>query len=287
MRADVAHSILTALRRCGSSTLLDVLSRIGGDEDVLEGLLTRLSRAASRDLELGHTYELLLSWLVMHVGPKVATSCEALEQDFARYGVTSLVIPRWTLAVPVVGALQRRLPCTPLIADTEPELAAAYRGLTDHLNLLAVLPSNHRQLELINTAIPWRVVALADRLEPPTEKTSNGDRPVIATRLQMLGGRTIDSARGIEHEWWNLLIKGSACSRRHALSHLGETKDGWTFTRCVDQMWTLNEARGATAAIALVFIDRIAKYIRNHPVNSTLLDNALRDRATAWLDLQS
>ncbi len=281
-----AHSVLTALRHNGKSVLLEELEEIGADEAVLERLLTRLKRAAAQDLHLGYPYAFLLSWLVARVGPRLSASYEMLEAEVgvATKANDTLVMPRWTLAMPIDGALQRRMPCKPLVEGEDEELARAYRGLIDHLGFVAALPEKSRRLEMLNTAIPWRVVALADRLEPEEPRTDGRPDP-IATRLQRLKGRTVGGGRTsrLERDWWRSL-DGDLCLRRHALSHLGETDGGWTFTKCVDAMWTLDEARAATAGIALAVLDRVWRYLRDIPPTTRLLDEVMGDTATAWLD---
>jgi hypothetical protein len=281
-----AHCVLTALKRNGKSVLLEELAEIGADEEVLERLLTRLKRAAAQDLELGYPYAFLLSWLVARVGPRLSTSYEMLEAEVgnAAKAGAALVMPRWTLAMPIDGALQRRMPCKPLVEDEDEELTRAYLGLVDHLAFVSALPEASRRLEMLNTAIPWRVVALADRLEPEAPRTDGRSDP-IATRLQRLKGRTVGGGRTpmLERDWWRSL-DGDLCLRRHALSHLGETEGGWTFTKCVDSMWTLDEARAATAAIALAVLDRVARYLRDVPATTRMLDDVMGDTATAWLD---
>lgn len=283
--ARTAHALLVALKRNGKSALLEELDEFGADEEVLERLLTRLGRASARQYELGYSYTLLLSCWVARVGPRLSIACELLEAEVAseeRKDVP-LVMPRWILATPIGGALQRRMPCKPLVEDKDEELARAYRGLVDHLAFVATLPEESQRLEMLNTAIPWRVVALADRLEPEASRSDRRPDP-IATRLQRLKGRTLGPrASPLERNWWSSL-DGDLCLRRHALSHVAETERGWTFNKCVDSMWTLDEARAAAAGIALAVLDRVARYLREIPATAQLLDTVLGDPATVWLD---
>jgi hypothetical protein len=284
--AATALGILTVLKRHRTTLLLDELADVGGDAEVLERLLTRLQRAAAQGVELSYAYTVLLSWLVARVGPQLSMPCEMIEAEVAYHakGARGIVMPRWALAVPVDAALQRRVPCTPFVDGGNEELLLAYRGLVEHLDLLATLPQGQQQSELLNAAIPWRVVALADRLEPEMPRADGRPDP-IATRLERLKSRTVGGSRAstLERGWWRPIDSG-LCSRRHALSHLGDAADGWTFTRCVESMWTLDEARTATAGIALAVLDCVARALRDASPSRQMLDEVLNDRSTAWLD---
>lgn len=286
LSARAAHALLVVLKRRDRPALLDELSELGGDDQVLERLLVRVQRAAARDCELGYSYAFLLSWLVARLGPSLDTSCELLEAEVATAAKASvgLVMPRWTLAEPTVGALQRRMPCKPFVEPEDQDLALAYRGLVDHLAFISGLPNENQRLELLNTAIPWRVVALADKLEPEDPR-ADGRPDSIASRLQRLKWRTVGGARtsAIEQDWWKGL-DGDLCLRRHALSHLGETNGGWTFSKSLDVMWTLDEARAAAAGIGLAVLDSVRRYLREAPPCAQWLDAVLDDGETSWLD---
>jgi hypothetical protein len=286
LTAHAAHSLLVALKRRGKSVLLDELSELGGDGEVLERLLVRMRRGADHACELGYSYAFLLSWLVARIGPNLGITCELLEAELAATAKSSvgLVMPRWTLAAPTVGALQRRIPCLPFVDPDDQDLALAYRGLVDHLAFISGLPDESRRLEMLNTAIPWRVVALADKLEPESPR-ADGRPDAIASRLQRLKARTVGGARTstLERDLWRSL-DGDLCLRRHALSHLAETNGGWTFSRVLDVMWSLDEARAATAGIGLAVLDSVNGYLRNMPPNSRWLDAVIDDAETSWLD---
>ena len=266
--------------------LLDEASALDADEEVLETLLSRLRKAVAFDYELGYSYSLLLSWLIARVGPRLNTTCELVEAavDKAVDASTSIVMPRWALSMPINSALQRRMPCMPLIDTDDDIIAAAYRGLVNHLEFIATLPNEQQRFELLNSAIPWRIVALVDRLEPESVR-SDGRPNTIKTRIGMLRRRTLrKESPSIEHAWWNHLNE-ELCSRRHALSHLGED-DGWSFSRCLYNMWTLQEARSACAAIGLAVLNQVAMDLRARPADPRILDAVLGDAETEWLDHQ-
>ena len=279
--ASIAYAVLSALKRTGSRVLLEELDALGADDEVLERLLARLERAADQAYDLGSHYTFLFSWLVARVGPRLGTSCELFEAEVAKSPKLAppVVMPRWALALPMVGALYRRMPCRPFVDGDDQDLVRAYEGLLDHLVFLANLPSENQRLEMLNTAIPWRIIAIADRLEP--EARFNDP---IATRLQRLKGRTVGgtSTSPVERSWWQSL-DGTLCARRHALTHLGET-DGWTFSRCVDAPWSMNEARAAAAGIGLAVMDHIVRALRDADPPTHMLEAVLDDRETAWLD---
>lgn len=74
--------------------------------------------------------------------------------------------------------------------------------------------------------------------------------------------------------------------RRHALSHLGETEGGWTFSRCIDLMWSLDEARAATAGIALAVLDRVARELRDAgPTQKILTTFSRMGRPHGWMSM--
>lgn len=286
LSAHAASAVLLSLHRINPAALREVFDELGAGDDIRMQLSTRLRRAAGHQIELGSHYTFVFSWLVANAGPRLGVSYELFEAEVAQQakaGATMVmpVMPRWALSIPMIGALQRRMPCRPLVNDNDPELALAYSGLIEHLGFLASLPAGTQKLEIINTAIPCRVVALADRLEPQISYTDP-----IATRLQRLKGRTLGpNASQIERQWWRTL-DGSLCSRRHALSHLGDA-DGWTFSKCVNDIWTVDEARAATAGIGLAVLDRVARYLRDAEPPVQLLDTVLDDPATSWLDDQN
>lgn len=282
LSAHAASAVLVSLQRIKPAVLREAFDDLGAGDDVQARLSTRLRRAANRQLELGSHYAFVLSWLVANAGPHLGVSCEVFEAEIAQRSNAgaALVTPRWALSTPMAGALQRRMPCQPLVDGDDLELSLAYSGLIQHLGLLASLPAGTQKLEMLNTAIPCRVVALADRLEP-----ESSFKDPIATRLQRLKGRTLGpQASHVERQWWRGL-DGSLCSRRHALSHLGEA-EGWTFSKCVDAIWTLDEARVATAGIGLAVLDRVARFLRAGGPPTQLLDAVLTDASTAWLDDQ-
>ena len=280
--AAAGYGVLAVLRKHAQHGLNEAISDLGADEDVLEPLLRRLKKASNYSINLGYCYSLLLSWLVARIGPQLNTDCELVEAavDKEAATATGVVMPRWTLSTPIAGALQRRVPCVPLVDLNDETIAAAYAGLVRHLELLAALPPEHQRLELLNSAIPWRIVGLVDRLEPET-----GDHDKIKTRIGKLRSRTLGvPPSSIERDWWKLL-NPDLCAKRHILSHLGED-DGWTFKQCVDDAWTLEDARRATAAIGLAVLKRAAIDLQQMPANSSMLDNVLGDSDTAWIDDQ-
>ncbi len=287
MSAKAGLGVLAALmHEEARPILLDEASALDADEEVLETLLSRLRKAVAFDYELGYSYSLLLSWLTARVGPRLNTTCELVEAvvDNAAAASTNIVMPRWALSVPIDSALQRRMPCVPFIDADDSIIAAAYRGLVEHLEFIAVLPDEQQRLELLNSAMPWRIVALVDRLEPESVR-SDGKPTSIKTRIGMLRSRTLKTGPpGIEHAWWKHLNE-DLCSRRHALSHLGED-EGWSFSHCVKNMLTLQEARSACAAIALAVLNQVATDLRARPADPRILDAVLRDAETEWLDHQ-
>ncbi len=284
--ARAGHGVLSALMRDARPFLLDVAPELGADEQTFETLLARLRKAVTHDCELGYPYSLLLSWLIARVGPRLNVSCELVEAavDAAASAPTGMVMPRWALSVPMVGALQRRMPSVPLVDVGDETIALAYHGLVAHLEFVATLADEQQRLELLNAAIPWRIVALVDRLEPESVR-SDGKSNHIKTRIGMLKSRTLGRGpSGVEVEWWDLLNE-DLCSKRHALSHLGEDK-GWTFSQCLEDAWTLEEARKATAAIALAVLNRVAVDLRGMPADPRMVDAVLGDGETEWLDYQ-
>jgi hypothetical protein len=260
---------------------LEEFDALGADEEILERLLVRLEHAADQAYELGSHYAFLFSWLVARIGPRMGMSYELFEIEVARSCKlpTPLVMPRWTLSSPMVGALHRRMPCRPFFDGDDQDLVRAYDGLLDHLVFVAALPSESQRLEMLNTAMPWRVVAIADRLEPELSF-----KDPIATRLQRLKSRTIGgtNSSAIERFWWRSL-DGTLCARRHALSHLGGT-DGWTFSRCADAPWSMDEARAAAAGIGLALMDSIARSLRETEPPAQAFEAVLVDKQLAWLD---
>lgn len=287
MSAKAGFGVLAALmHEEARPILLDEASALDADEEVLETLLSRLRKAVAFDYELGYSYSLLLSWLTARVGPRLKTACELVEAvvDNAAAASTNIVMPRWALSVSIDSALQRRMPCVPFIDADDGAIADAYRGLVEHLEFIATLPDEQQRLELLNSAIPWRIVALVDRLEPESIR-SDGKPTSIKTRIGTLRSRTLrPDSPGIEHAWWKHLNE-DLCSRRHALSHLGED-DGWSFSHCLKNMWTLQEARSACAAIALAVLNQVATDLRARPADPGILDAVLRDAETEWLDHQ-
>ncbi|MGH7285709.1 MAG: hypothetical protein ACRELY_29675 [Polyangiaceae bacterium] len=278
-----AYALLSALRRSGLPFLLDEFDLIGGDDADLNQLLARVRRASARGYALGFQYALLFSWLVARVGPRLSRSCEVFEAEVAQASnpTAPLVMPRWALATPVKNALQRRMPCDPFVEDDD-DVVRAYRGLLAHLAFAETLPPAHQSMEIMNSAIPWRVVALADRLEEESEF----GKPSIATRIGILKSKTVGPASpAIEKQWWRAL-DGSLCIRRHVLSHLNP-RDGWSFSRCVDTPWTWDDAREATAGIGLAVMQHMARSLRNNDPPVNMLRDVMGDYETAWLDDQA
>lgn len=276
----LAAVFATLEQEAKASSVANALDEIGGEVDDFSVLARRYRSAREYNYECGRNEVLLTSWFVARLGPSLDLSAAEFEAsvESAAGGRLPhpLVSPKWVLGEPVEGALQRRLPCRPLVHGDDEDLFRAYGGLLDHLAHLRTLRASDRALEILNTAIPWRIVALADRLQP-----EESEKDGITYRLGRLRSRTVDDGRtsAVERSWWDALDR-RLIARRHVLSHLGE-HDGLTFSRCVEDMWPLETALEATAGIALSVMAKIAGDLKESPPTAAF--QAVLEE-TAWLD---
>jgi hypothetical protein len=284
-----AYAVLEALNLECRGAVVELFDELHADADAFDQLRARWRAGRELGHECRYDDALLLSWLVAKSGPEMVASCEAFEASVIRCAggelPTPLVMPKWALAEPVAGALQRRVPCLPLVRGDDEDVLRAYEGLVEHVSYLAALGAEQRGRELLNTAIPWRIVALADKLEP--ERSYNDS---IAARLARLKSKMTGGghASASDKQWWRALDDG-VCARRHALSHLCETmaggqgvNDKWTFRRCVEECWSVETALEATAGIALAVMAQIAWSLSQAAPPVSALDSVLT--ASAWLD---
>lgn len=275
--------VYEVLRIERSDAVEEQMDLLGGGTEALDALLRRyrISRdfqvpAEDRDLEL-------VSWLVATVGPKLRISepqFEALVAD--RLGESesfALVLPRWVLSRPIDGALYQRLPCDPLVDGDDNALIQAYRGLLAQLSYLGQRSDRARAPEVMHSALPWRVVAIADHLEPDPDSVER--RKGMGYRIGLLRDRTLRSgATAFEKQWWRRLDQ-NLVARRNVLTHLVETS-GYTFESCVAMPWDHHDALEATSGIAMAVLDSIGRDLRNgEPPRAQFLSVL---RATEWLD---
>jgi hypothetical protein len=198
--------LLTALRRNGKSLLLEQLGEIGADEEVLERLLTRLKRAAAQDLGLGYAYAFLLSWLVARVGPELDISYEVVEAEVGNAAESSsaLVMPRWTLAMPIAGALQRRMPCKPLVEGEDEEHRAMYRRASRLFDEMRLARADGTYSRLLARVAKMDVLVLDDFAIAPL---TDGERRDLLEILEDRHGTrsTIITSQLPPKEWHDYL----------------------------------------------------------------------------------
>lgn len=281
----VIAEVLETLKTEGRDALRESLERLEGEPEDVDALVRRY-RAGREFGSLASKDDLFLaSWLVANVGPhlRLSRTAELEALIFDRLGSQSsirLVAPKWVLAVPVDGALYGRLPCRPFATGEDETLWLAYEGLLLHLDYLRRLPDDDRSLELMNSSIPWRVIALADRLEP--DETESVEQPKGMTyRLGILRNRTLRSdATAIEKAWWKHL-DADLVERRNVLSHLCDSK-GWSFESCVATPWNIEAALEAVSGIALAVLDSISRDLRDGDPPAGVLQAVLN--STRWLE---
>lgn len=279
----VLATIIETLKLEDKAALGGAFGALGAELEQADVLLRRYGAAAEVPASPQDLF--LASWMVATVGPQLKMDGPAafefiLAERLKQLVSPVIVSPKWVLATPIDGALYRRMPCRPLVPSVDPTLTLAYDGLLEHLLYLGELRGVERDRELLNSSLPWRVVALADRLEPDPSRTSAERERGMSYRLGLLRNRVQSDLSSVEKLWWSRL-NDELVDRRNVLSHLCEL-DPWTFERCVSTPWDHEAALEAGAAIALAIVDQIARDLRTGEAPVSLLERILQE--TVWLE---
>ncbi len=276
----VVSAVYAALQEIADSRVREICADRFGDETAFASICDLYERAASYQDHADERDLNLLSWWVLTAGPSnpraiSAEEFELLVMTKVEERSVPLVMPRWIPAYASPGALGRRFPCLPLASVGDATVRQAYLGLVEHVAFLhgAAAPPT----EICRTSVPWRVVAIADGLEP---ERAAGE--AMTSRLDRLRNRLLsENLRGTEAGWLRRLTP-EVVHRRNGLSHLNRPEDtgDWPFVRCVDEVWDQDTVMELAAAMSLAVWPEIMTSVENQ--NAPALWRSLQD-TWSWL----
>jgi hypothetical protein len=232
---------------------------------------------------LGETHAELASWILATLRlkePSTEFSAELQERVLRRYrsevdanaampSPSSRVrVVGWTLGK-VVGEYDRDLPVAPAVRPRDPDVAAAYDGLVEHVVHLGSQTMNPWP-EMLGTSTYWRGAGIAEALQPDEASLANAIARSVKASRPLLNESEYDLVR--RHWQANDFDK-----KRNAVTHV-KASSGMSFTAVSTTAGDKLAIRPTLVGITQFVCQQVSLELANQEVRpelSTIWDNEL------------